>query len=150
MLRPFRWWNVIAAGLALSCAGEIEDREAVLAALGDTGTSSTACDLIGATDPKADFIDPTCSTPACHDAMSAQGGLVLEGDVSGLVDAMGQTNGCETELLIDSSSAAQSLLVTILDDPPPCNVPMPFPLGGLTDEEKACVEEWVQSVIDAP
>lgn len=153
------WAGGVALLLAAGCAGEIDDPQALLDALdgsvggvdaggadagGDPGV--VACPTLGITDAYAELVQPSCAIAGCHGGGTMQGGLSLEGDLGLLVDQPANTPACDPLLLIDSSSAADSLMVQILESNPPCSSPMPFPTGGLSADEKACIEAWAEAL----
>lgn len=142
--------RVLAAALgglvASSCAGEIDNPEEVLAALEAAGP----CEALGITDPYVELVQPTCAKAGCHGEGSELGGLSLEGELTDLVGREPSTAGCEPFVLVDSSSIADSLILRILDDDPPCSQRMPFLEPPLSPNERGCVEVWATSlVVDA-
>lgn len=154
MSRGTRVVLTCSLGLGLACAGEIDDIDAVREALdggngGNGGNGAVACPSIGIVDARTELIDPTCAVAGCHGEGSMQGGLSLEGDLTVLVDQPANTVSCDGLLLVDASTVADSLMVTILDDDPPCSSPMPFPTGGLTADERACIETWARALVAA-
>jgi len=138
--------SILVGGLLGACAGEVDNEAELIAAL---EPRTVACPPLGITDAYTELVQPTCATANCHGAGSMQGGLSLEEPVAMLVDQPANTMGCESFLLVDSASVTDSLIVQILESPAPCSSTMPFAMGELNDDEKACIEAWTRSVAES-
>lgn len=144
-----------------ACAGEIDNADDILAALdggvatdggagGDAGVpGEVACPSLGITNAYDELVQPSCAIAGCHGGGTMQGGLSLEGDLGMLVDQPANTPACAPRLLIDSSTIGQSLILELLDPSPPCSSPMPFPTGGLSQDEMDCIRAWAESLAQA-
>ena len=106
-----------------------------------------ACNALGVSDAFADLVAPTCATAGCHGQGAMQGGLSLEGDLSLLVDHPANTAACASRPLIDSTAVEDSVMLQVLEPNPPCSSPMPFPLGGLSQDQKDCIRAWAESLV---
>lgn len=90
------------------------------------------------------ILEANCATSGCH----GQAGSTL-GDFASSVEAARAYIGVEGTIcagegpIIDTDDPGASVLVGKLTDDPPCGQPMP-PVGGpLSDEDIACIEEWI-------
>jgi hypothetical protein len=71
-----------------------------------------------------------------------------QGDPPGMMTFCGMAG---TNLkLIDSAAPDMSLLYTKLADAPPCGVRMPQVGPAVTANDKACVLNWIKSVVAGP
>lgn len=128
--------------------GDAGDAPADAAVPSDGGaTGNAACAALGVTDPFVDLVAPTCATAGCHGQGAMQGGLSLEGDLTLLVDQPANTAACASRPLIDSTAIEDSVMLQVLEPNPPCSSPMPFPLGGLSQDQKDCIRAWAESLV---
>jgi hypothetical protein len=140
-----------------ACAGEIDNADDILAALdggvatdaGGGAPGEVACSSLGITNAYDELVQPSCAIAGCHGDGAMQGGLSLEGDLGMLVDQPANTPECAPRLLIDSSTIGESLILELLDPSPPCSSPMPFPTGGLSQDERDCIRAWAESLAQA-
>jgi hypothetical protein len=86
-----------------------------------------------------------CATSGCH---GAPGGAF--GDFASSEDAAREFIGVESNLscagqgaIVDTDDPSASLIVTKINGEADCGSPMPLTGEQLTDEEIACVEEWI-------
>lgn len=93
----------------------------IFGAVGKCGSSSCH----GSPDQASVYLDLGSSPADAHTRL-----LDLEG-----------TGPCAGQFIIDTANPEQSLLLTKLDTPAPCGLPMPVG-PALTAEETACVVEW--------
>jgi hypothetical protein len=164
----------VAAPLVLGlfgCPGELENAEELISGLGpqdagpqdvgfvdmgsvDLGPQDAGGTDMATADPRCpDFVDlqtefiaPTCGTAFCHDSDIPIAGLdlVSPGVAERVVDEPDRSENCT---LVDSADIANSLMILSLEDAPPCSLRMPFGGQPLPDDEKACVEVWVEQLI---
>ncbi len=142
---------LLASLLITGCAGSLSDPDRFQSGddgAGDGGGADAAPDPTGGcppgTDVPTDILAARCAGSVCHDNDAPAAGLDLgSADVaSRLVDV---ASGCNDLLLIDSANPGGSYLIEKLQPTPTCGSRMPLG-GALSDEELACVEEWVGSL----
>ena len=129
------------AGLWLGCTGWEEQPVPE-----PTLTTPTASEP-GICDPQPAFQRNACLD--CHGA-DVQGGLDLRPDglEPRLVDVPSSAQGCEGRLLVDSVAPENSQLLRVLtpDSSGRCVLAMPPPPAAVSDEDLACITEWVESL----
>ncbi len=134
-----------------ACPGTLDNIEQFLGdggALPDAGTPDSGvdpCDYV-----VADILSSpqSCASAVCHDADTPSNQLNLAApDIIGrLRDQTPVDPDCSDELLIDSANPENSLLFTILTDPPPCTVStMPLIPPPLANEDIACILTWIRN-----
>jgi hypothetical protein len=92
---------------------------------------------------------PRCATAPCHSSIGQNGGLDLQGaDLA--TRLLGKPSSqMPSFLIIDPSSAENSLLYTKLGPAPPFGNRMPLGVSPLSETQQACVLAWIKSVIAA-
>ena len=133
--------RLMLAGVAcmlLACPGRIEDPD-VLFGAGDCSVFT----------PR--FIANRCATSGCHSAVDMEGELDLESAdiVQRLLDQPSSDTACGG-LLIDSADPTASLMLTKLENPPPCGDRMPLLDRAPTAFETTCMLEWLQEALANP
>lgn len=96
-----------------------------------------------------------CTQSGCHGA-SYVGGLDLasQGLAERLVDVRSQTASCSGHLLIDPADPEKSLMLEVINPDAihaggVCTQQMPMGRDAMSDDDRACVAQWVQEVVDA-
>lgn len=96
-----------------------------------------------------------CTQSGCHGA-SYVGGLDLAsvGLAERLIDVRSQTASCSGHLLIDPAEPENSLLLQVINPDAihaggVCTQQMPMDRDAMSAEDRACVAQWVQEVVDA-
>jgi hypothetical protein len=88
-----------------------------------------------------------CGTAACHGPGAPMVNLISSGVAGRLVDKpSSSTSDCKGRTLI-STNGGESLFLDKLKDPPPCGTKMP-PTFNLTDAQRTCMTNWVESLSD--
>jgi hypothetical protein len=90
----------------------------------------------------ATILIPRCGSAGCHGAGSAIGNF---GESEAAAEALvGETANCNSALqYFNAANPQNSLVVTKLEDAPPCGSPMPIGGDPLTPDEVNCILEWV-------
>lgn len=106
------------------------------AGMAGSGSTSNACDAPGT------VLVAKCGDVGCHGAGSGFGDFGASAAAAeALVD---EPAGCNDDLLyFDSASPEDSLVVTKLEDSPPCGSPMPLGDDPLSPAEIECILDWV-------
>ena len=97
-----------------------------------------------------------CGSKTCHgdpgETSNASAPLWLFSSTraTDLLDLPGTEEGCTTELVINTTTPAASLILTTMNKTTPveCGLEMPKGLDA-PPEEYACIEQWVYSLIEA-
>jgi hypothetical protein len=121
------------------CAGDLENPERFF-----DGGPGAACNL--AIDVEVDLLaSATCTGPGCHAAESpnAAPDLASPGLAARLIDVA--VGGCEDRVLVDLGDPQSSYLLESLRPDPGCGGQMPVG-GSLSEEEIACVEQWIEGL----
>jgi hypothetical protein len=129
------WLSAWVVGLALfagaGCPGRLRDKERFL---GDAGG--------GCGDVVANIFIPKCGASICHDGTEPQQGLdLVSAGVAARVVGVSATSCAAT--LADPDDPEASLLYTKLAPNPPCGAQMPLAQLPLSDEEAACLLDWI-------
>jgi hypothetical protein len=144
-----------AASLALyGCPGNLDP--SLLSGTGGTGGgagTSGVCDAPTMVLQSTDMLKGCGSDVSCHGATLKESGLdlVSPGVVSRLLDKApnpATSVSCMSSTkayLISGSSPAQGLMIDKLDSGS-CGSPMPFPLGGLPQQQRDCLIQWANAV----
>ncbi|MCB9709100.1 MAG: hypothetical protein H6714_09965 [Myxococcales bacterium] len=139
----------------VGCAGKLSNKQAFLEAGPPEDAADNNCALENV---QADLIDPRCSTAGCHNAAAhgtaAGGGLAL---VNEAVDGMAlrerlvdvESDDCAGKKFVDTANLAQSYLLEKLSPEPACGTMMPQIPPPLTEDEMACVQAWIQTLVDS-
>jgi hypothetical protein len=145
--------------LLAGCAGELKDPERFRAAQGGEGGSGGEAGAGGGAGDGggAGFCDAPelvlkehCST-GCHSATSQLGGLDLQSpDLVGRLRGV-KGNICSGVPLIDPDAPEKSALYDKTSAQPSCGGDR-MPLTGdlLTEQERACLLDWLQAVAPSP
>ena len=135
-----RWCRaqlVFAICALAACPGSIDDPERFL-------SSSTA----GCIETIEERVFPQrCSNAGCHDSKVKAQLLDMQtpGWEARLIDVK---STCNERLLIDSANPDNSfMLEKVTEDEPECGLPMPGAGDRLSDSERQCMREWVNSVL---
>lgn len=122
-----RRWVVGLCASFLGCAGALEDPEQF----------SGFCRL----DVQREILIPSCGTAGCHEAGSQESALDLVSP--GLPARLLEGRGCEGRPLVDADGG---VFMEKLGDSPPCGSKMPLEGPELTEEELACLAQYVHSL----
>ncbi|WP_437639836.1 hypothetical protein [Sorangium sp. So ce854] len=89
------------------------------------------------------MITMKCATAGCHDANSKQAGVSL---ASGWENAIrGLTSSCGGMVLVPGDPDASSIYTKVLPTPP-CNNRMPLGAAPLSDQETACLHDFIAAL----
>ncbi|XXX81088.1 hypothetical protein WMF30_20230 [Sorangium sp. So ce134] len=86
----------------------------------------------------------TCSKANCHDGTSRASGLSLAAGFETMIKNQ-PSQSCGGSLLVPGQPD-QSSIYTKLTEAPPCGLRMPLGIGALTDEQIACVADWITTL----
>lgn len=168
------WLLVLGVLISTACTGQIGPEVSNTLTESDSDTSAPdspgieAPDLPRPGDPDPDPIESGacdivevlsaprngCTSSGCHGAQFA-GGLDLASPEVGtrLVGVPSTTDACRGTPLIDHEDPQSSLLLLVIDPEryaeatDPCSVPMPLGRPGVSPEDVACFEAWVDRLV---
>jgi hypothetical protein len=125
-------FSALTAATVAGCPGTIDDL---------TPFQGGACNVEG------QLFQQKCSDSTCHNATDLAGTLdLVSPDLASRVVGQPGSVDCPGEILVDPADPENSLILTKLEDSPPCGNRMPLIGDPLTDQEKDCVLQWVQSL----
>jgi hypothetical protein len=125
-------WLAGLALLAAGCPGRLRDKERFL-----TDAGASACGDVVAT-----VFVPKCGASICHGGPAPQQELDLVSPGVAARVAGVTAKGCAATLA-DPDDPASSLLYTKLAPTPPCGAQMPLAQAPLSDEQAACILDWI-------
>jgi hypothetical protein len=120
------------------------------------GTASTTTGVVDCDDSNVnDVLESWCSTSVCHGNPNTNNASEPESmplwlfsptRTSDWLNKPAVTEGCSAELLVNTTTPEDSLMITSLKQASPCGVEMPkdYPIEG---EPVACIEAWVLSIV---
>ena len=117
-------------------------------------TSSTTSGPAGCDDSTVnEVMEYWCGSAACHgtaasDVRDAPLWLFMPTRATDFLDLPAEWENCGTELVINTTTPENSLIITSMQHtvPPPCDIEMPKGID-IPDEEYACIESWVYSLV---
>lgn len=122
------------------------------------GNSSTTTGLVDCDDSNVnEVLENWCSTSRCHGNPNTNNAsepasmplwLFSPTRTSDWLNKPAATEGCSAELLVNTTTPEDSLMITSLKQASPCGVEMPkdYPIEG---EPVACIEAWVLGIAAA-
>ena len=133
-----------------ACAAPLEDPARFYDSATEADSSDAdLSDAMADRDVVNDIFLPKCAGAGCHGASRPAFNLdlVSPGVTERLLDVGGHSPGlCSAHVLVAAADPIASLMVTKLEERPPCGVTMPPPEEPrLTDEEIDAIVLWVQA-----
>jgi hypothetical protein len=125
---------IAGAALLGGCPGTLDDKQKYI-------------DGPGCPDTPAYFAQ-TCTDATCHNATDRSGNLDLESpDLAARVNGVLSTGDCAGRgVLADPADPEGSVIYFKLAESPSCGSRMPLAGDPLTEEQLACVKEWIASL----
>ncbi len=136
--RPWTRGLAAFALLLTACPSDVEDPERFL-------ITPEQCEQV-----EQLIFAPRCGNAACHETSKPAAGLdlVSAGLASRVLAA--RSERCSNRPLVDPAGPGESFLVQKLGTGVRCGSRMPLARKPLSDEEAACVIQWVRTLADAP
>ena len=136
---------VCAAAAAAGCSGYFDPGDVLVPPTDSTSSGEDMPPPVERCDAPTLVFQKSCDGPACHGAGSPFGGFADPESVESLVGATG-IQGPDCGAFIDPETPEASLILTRVTGETLCGAPSNMPLGraALSDEEVACLEDWLQ------
>jgi len=121
-------------------------------------TNTTTSSTTGGGEPCTDAnvnelaMDYWCGTAACHGTAESEEAaaplwLFSPTRTTDFLNLPAVTEGCTAELIVNTTTPENSLLITSLKHTSPCGLEMPDGID-IEPMELACIEQWVMSLVD--
>ncbi|WP_437809358.1 hypothetical protein [Sorangium sp. So ce1078] len=142
--------------LLMSCAGTLDDDEFPPGDQGSGGTDDQGAGAgtaagsgggggrTGCAEAPA-LVTMKCATAGCHDANSKLAGLSLAAGWENTVRGQASACGGGSMVLVPGDPDA-STIYTKVTPTPPCNSRMPFGAAALSDDEIACLRDFIAAL----
>jgi hypothetical protein len=138
---------VLLATLAMGCPGRLTDPGRFTGGISnDGGTGGTQGDCDGTVNVEQDVFAATCATAGCHTTAAQSSSLDLE--TPGIAARMlnKAAVGCSNQVLLKSDLTGY--FFNKLSTSPQCGSPMPLGKSTLTDNQVACVKQYLADELD--
>ena len=134
----------LAALLILSCAGKLDNPER----FGDDSTGNGAAGSVSCSlsNIQAELIDMRCASAGCHDADTASASLNMLDDGGLAARLVGISSSCNGLELVSADNPSSSYIVNKVSSSPTCGSIMPLNPPALSEEEVACMQDWVNNL----
>jgi hypothetical protein len=149
MQRVLRGLSLIVVCFGASCAGDLEHPENFSFLRSDAGASGDAGAMNAAPPPACvtELFDASCGSSACHGKGTTVLDLESPGVANRLVNhATNPDSVCKDRTLVATDGTQSLLLQKLTSAMPPCGSQMPFGGGMASDDEIACVRDWITSL----